>query len=516
MGGADGVRTCTSCGSSWQDGARFCPTDGEPLSEMTIDRYRLVRRVYCGGMSEVFEAEHEHIDRRVALKLLRRTLTRDPEALERLRREARAASSIGHPNIIDVTDFGQTDDGCVYMVMEWLEGETLRELLDEGPLDPVVALDVATQVADGLAAAHGIAVIHRDVKPENCGLVRSNDGSLQVKVLDFGIAKMLRGQVKLTQTGTFVGTPAYVSPEQARGEPVDGRTDVYSMGCMLYELFTGSVPFDHDSPMELVHQQVSMAPEPPSVRAPERGIPAELEMLILQCLEKDRDDRVGSMAQLRDRLRQIRAGKTTVRGIAAGGRARPSSSPPPSVTAAEMDDDDSAETLFFARQEESSAPSEVVQPLAMEAVEEPRRRWRGWMVVGVVAVIAATAGGVVIAAAGGDEVTAARTEHRAPRTEDRTPSADDRGPSAENRAPSTDDREPSTENRQHRADNLGGAAVWSYTAVESKFRVTLTAAPVPLMPREPIELSLQLSDVLPPLSYAMPESRLRADIHFVH
>ena len=247
-----------------------------------IDRYRLLRGVGQGAMGVVFEAEHVHIGKRVAVKLLHRELARDPMAVERLRREAHAASSIGHRNIVHVEDFGIAADGAVYLVMEWLAGETLADRLERGPADPSGAIAVVRQVLAALAAAHAAGVVHRDLKPANIFLARRKDGGEEVKLLDFGIAKLVLADSRLTRTGAFVGTPDYVAPEQALGHQVDARADLYSVGVLMYRLLTDTLPFRGESFMAVLHQHTMTEPEPPSQRAPERNIAPAIEAVVLR------------------------------------------------------------------------------------------------------------------------------------------------------------------------------------------------------------------------------------------
>ena len=255
-----------------------------------LDRYRLVRHVGRGGSSDVFEAEHIHVGKRVALKLLRRELARDEHAVERLRREARTASAIGHRNIVNVEDFGVTADGTVYLAMEWLDGETLAQRIDRGPVGLAATVDLALQIGAGLGAAHAAGVVHRDLKPANVFLVDEGGRDL-VKLLDFGIAKSVRGDARLTGTGAFIGTADYVAPEQALGDEVDARADLYALGVVLYQLLTGSLPFRAGNFMAVLHRHATEPPEPPSVRAPERDISPALEAVVLRCLAKEREQR---------------------------------------------------------------------------------------------------------------------------------------------------------------------------------------------------------------------------------
>jgi len=248
-------------------------------------------------MGEVFEAEHIHLQRRVAVKLLQRKIASDPEVTQRFQREARSTTGLGHPNIVDTIDFGFSD-GQPFLVMEWLEGENLDQRLDRGLLDVATALDIATQAANGLGAAHERGVIHRDLKPANLFLTRDHRGALLVKVLDFGIAKLRLHETKLTATGVLIGTPNYMAPEQAEGDTIDARTDVYALGVILYEMLTGHAPFQGDTPLAVLHQHTSRLPVVPSARAPDRHISPELDALVMRCLAKRPDDRFATMQEL--------------------------------------------------------------------------------------------------------------------------------------------------------------------------------------------------------------------------
>jgi serine/threonine-protein kinase len=319
------VGTCPLCGSQYPD-AVYCPNDGAPLLYpgegaerigQVIGSYRLVRKVGEGGVGVVFEAEHIHIHKRVALKLLRRQLPARDESVKRLRLEARATSAIGHPNIVGIEDFGITEDGTVFMAMEWLEGESLNALIARGPIPLDRALAIMLQVCEGVAAAHAATVIHRDLKPENIFLVRTPVGDL-AKILDFGVAKVTSVDFKLTRTGTVVGTPYYMAPEQATGREVDGRTDIYALGVILYEMVTGTLPFDGDTALSVIHMHIDQAPEPPRKRAPQAQIPVEVDSLIMRCLAKKPAARYQSSRSLADAIRALLPGHAALGGAAAG------------------------------------------------------------------------------------------------------------------------------------------------------------------------------------------------------
>ncbi len=267
--------------------------DGDdPFAGRQLGPYRIVRRIGAGGMGEVYEARDERLRRRVALKLLPPEWSRDAAAKERFLREARAASTFDHPNICTVHDLGEADDGRLYIVLAHYEGESLGHKIDRGPLPVAEALDLAVQVARGLERAHEAGVIHRDVKPANVIVTAHGDA----KILDFGIAKVADA-TGLTHTGVSPGTPAYMSPEQAAGEPVDSRTDIWSLGVMLYEMLAGRRPFQGDSAMAVLHVISSRDPAPLGGARPE--VPAALERAVAKALEKDPARRYQRVAQLR-------------------------------------------------------------------------------------------------------------------------------------------------------------------------------------------------------------------------
>jgi eukaryotic-like serine/threonine-protein kinase len=246
---------------------------------MVDGRYRAVRRIGSGGMAEVWCAEDEVLGRRVALKLMGGRFVEDPEFRERFRREAQAAAGLTHPNIVAIFDRSEWD-GVPYIAMELVDGRTLKELVAErGPLPPEIAIGLTEQILRALGYAHRRGIVHRDVKPQN--VILDPDG--QAKVADFGIARA--GNSDMTQTGTIVGTVQYLSPEQAEGHPVDRRSDLYSVGVVLYELLTGRVPFDGEAPISIAIKHINERPVPPGQLRP--GIPPALEAVVLRALEKD-------------------------------------------------------------------------------------------------------------------------------------------------------------------------------------------------------------------------------------
>ncbi len=268
-------------------------------------RYELHRRLGRGGMAEVYLAADQLLDRPVAVKVLFSEFASDPAFVERFRREATAAANLSHPNIVGVYDWGEAE-GTYFIVMEYVEGRSLSEILSaEGPLHPDRVADVGADVAAALGFAHRNGVVHRDVKPGNVLVTQAG----QVKVADFGIARATTTATddSLTQVGTVMGTATYFSPEQARGEPVDPRSDIYSLGCVLYELALGRPPFGGDSPVAIAYKQVHESPVPLRQINPE--LPEALQAIILKCLAKNPANRYPAAEDLRADLRRFREGQ---------------------------------------------------------------------------------------------------------------------------------------------------------------------------------------------------------------
>jgi len=276
-------------------------------------RYQVGALIGRGGMAEVHAGHDTRLGRTVAIKMLRSDLARDPSFLARFRREAQSAAGLNHPAIVAVYDSGEDHDtesggapvALPYIVMEYVEGRTLREILNESSvMEPDEAARVTEGVLDALSYSHRMGIVHRDIKPANVMLTPAG----AVKVMDFGIARAIADTAAtMTQTQSVVGTAQYLSPEQAQGKQVDARSDLYSAGCLLYELLAGRTPFVGDSPVSIAYQHVGQAPQPPSVFQP--GISADLDAVVMHALVKDRDARYQDAAQFRSDLSAARGGR---------------------------------------------------------------------------------------------------------------------------------------------------------------------------------------------------------------
>ncbi|MES1164643.1 MAG: serine/threonine-protein kinase [Verrucomicrobiota bacterium] len=271
---------------------------------MLSERYRILQKLGEGGMGVVYLAEHVLIEKKVALKVLFPDLTRRSDLVQRFMQEAKSASRIGHENVIDITDFGQSPEGYVFIAMEYLMGQDLGQVLKaSGPMPWLRAQPIILQIVKALRAAHERGIVHRDMKPENVFVLPRDDGREFVKVLDFGIAKVLgldEDAPRLTRTGMIFGTPEYMSPEQAQGQQVDHRVDIYAVGCMMYHILTGDVPFKAESFMGILSKHMVEAPVPAMVRNP--AIEPEVDAVISRAMEKDPAKRFQTMREFVEAL----------------------------------------------------------------------------------------------------------------------------------------------------------------------------------------------------------------------
>lgn len=328
-------RRCPKCKSVYGGEARFCPKDGSPLvevdgevagpvskldgldgsktvarkivpkegasldragalvNELLDNRYRVNGRLGEGGMSFVYEATDVHTGKQLAIKVLSPKLSRDSNAVQRLRREAGLAMRLKHPYVCRILRLGETEDGLIYLVMPYLRGELLSDREGRvGPMAPAEGLVYLVQCCSGLYYAHRQNIIHRDLKPENIMLVRENDGSDTAMILDFGLAKQSQAgpsMAKLTATGIILGTPEFMSPEQIRGKDIDERSDVYALGIVAYEMFTARLPFEGRSPQEMMIARLRGKPTP--LRKFRSDFPRKLEAVLMQAMATEPSDR---------------------------------------------------------------------------------------------------------------------------------------------------------------------------------------------------------------------------------
>jgi len=400
------VPVCRQCGKEWPEGYAVCPDDGMRISlspttvrnnpngplaiaEPVLDEelapgsacgeYVIERKIGEGGMGAVYGARHPVIGKRAAIKVIKRELSASRDGVDRFVREAQAVNTIGHPNIVDVFGFGTLPDGRSFFVMEWLEGESLRDRMTR-PLAFAQALEVLESIAIALRAAHEAGVVHRDLKPDNVFLARAKGSTApRVKLLDFGLAKLSGAshevRVDHTRTGVVMGTPLYLSPEQAKGVKIDFATDVYSLGVIAYEMAAGGVPFTAESAVEIMAAHISAMPAPLRERAP--WIPPAYEQIVMRMLAKE--------PRARPSIIEIETAFTDMRTQPAIANAAPVAG----GLVAQW-------TPVAAATPRPAAPSGVG---AASAIEPPRRH-RG-VVIGAIAVVV-IAGGVIAWAALGN------------------------------------------------------------------------------------------------------------------
>ena len=328
-----------------------------PDQKVLAGRYELEGVLGHGGMAEVFLGTDRVLGRRIAVKVLSDRFARDDSFVARFRREAQSAAALNHPNVVSVFDTG-SDDGTHFIVMEYVQGKTLAQMIaEDAPILPERAAEIAESVAGGLDFAHRQGIIHRDVKPGNIMLTPSGD----VKVMDFGIARATTSD-SITQTATVLGTATYFSPEQAQGARVDARSDIYSLGCVLYEMLTAQPPFTADTAVAVAYKHVQENPVPPSALNPD--VPATLDAIVMKCLAKNPDNRYQSAEELRQDLARFLAGRPLM--------ATPILPLAPTEVV-----------------ERTARPTSVLPATATGAVEKPRR-WAAWAILGLILALLVT------------------------------------------------------------------------------------------------------------------------------
>ena len=302
-------KICPTCGTEYPANERFCPRDGTALrsqgggtdlvGSIIAERYHVLKKLGEGGMGQVYLAEHVKMGRKSAVKVMNPGMVNDADAISRFNREAANASRINHPNVAGIYDFGETPEGLIYLAMEFIEGESLTSLVEKnGALPPLRAADIAKQAADGLQVAHEMGIVHRDLKPDNIMIAKNRDGSDCVKVVDFGIAKAAGAEnQKVTKTGLVVGTPEYMSPEQLAGDKLDGKSDIYSLALVAYNMLTGKLPFEGETAQESMIMRLTDDPRPLSMTKPDTSWPAEVQAVMAKALQRKREDRYDSASK---------------------------------------------------------------------------------------------------------------------------------------------------------------------------------------------------------------------------
>ncbi len=312
------VKICPTCSTEYPLSERFCPRDGTALRSADVhadlvgsivaERYHVMKKLGEGGMGTVYLAEHVKMGRKSALKVMNPGMNRDADAVARFNREAANASRLNHPNICAIYDFGETPDGLIYLAMEFIEGDALTALIERaGALPPARAASILHQSADALAVAHDYGIVHRDLKPDNIMISKGRDGADIAKVVDFGIAKASSSEAqKVTKTGLVVGTPEYMSPEQLAGDTLDGRSDIYSLALVGFNMLTGTLPFPSNSAQEAMIMRLTDRPRRLDEMKPDVAWPEELQAVMDRALARDFEERYKSAAEFgRDFARTI-------------------------------------------------------------------------------------------------------------------------------------------------------------------------------------------------------------------
>ncbi len=325
------MKACPKCFANYPDDFAVCPKDGSTLRDTSVwqvnnvirEKYKILALIGEGGMATVYKARHQLLDELRALKVIKPELASDPQFVQRFKNEAIIARKLRHPHAVHVEDLDLAEDGRPFIAMELVQGESLKSRIErEGPIPVAVVLDIALQVCQALEAAHASGMIHRDIKPDNIFLVTQPDAAPIAKVLDFGIARLKEGVtgqsmpgMTLTGTGVVIGTPEYMSPEQAmgkRGEQLDGRSDLYSLGIVMYRMLTGELPFKAETTVEMILHHIQTRPQAPQSLKPQLGIPNSVSALVMKALEKDRERRFPSAAAMAEAIRAPRVAQMMV------------------------------------------------------------------------------------------------------------------------------------------------------------------------------------------------------------
>jgi serine/threonine-protein kinase len=307
-------KICPTCGTEYPANERFCPRDGTALrsqgggndlvGSVIAERYHVLKKLGEGGMGQVYLAEHVKMGRKSAVKVMNPGMVHDADAISRFNREAANASRINHPNVAGIYDFGETADGLIYLAMEFIEGESLTSVVEKaGALTPSRSAEITRQAAEGLQIAHDMGIVHRDLKPDNIMIARGRDGADLVKVVDFGIAKAAGSEnQKVTKTGLVVGTPEYMSPEQLAGDKLDGRSDIYSLALVAFNMMTGKLPFQAESAQESMIMRLTDEPKTLQEMKPDTSWPPEVQNVMRKALQRRREDRYNKAADFGQEL----------------------------------------------------------------------------------------------------------------------------------------------------------------------------------------------------------------------
>jgi serine/threonine-protein kinase len=357
------------------------------VGSIVADRYHVMKKLGEGGMGQVYLAEHVKMGRKSALKVMHPGMKSDVDAISRFNREAANASRIAHPNVASVYDFGETPDGIIYLAMEFVDGPPLTSIIEQqGALPPKRAADIVRQTADALAVAHDMGIVHRDLKPDNIMVARTRDGGDLVKVVDFGIAKAAGNEAqKVTKTGLVVGTPEYMSPEQLSGDKLDGRSDIYSLGLVAFNMLTGTLPFPSDSQQESMIMRLTDRPKTLGEMKPDRSWPADVQAVMDRALERDVTARYQNATDFGMALyNAIQRMPETV--AAEAGTALMGAVPPTRVSAAAVPNVNQGATVA------ASLPQNLESPVARDTAPTPKKSKvalyataAGVVIVGVVA-----------------------------------------------------------------------------------------------------------------------------------
>jgi serine/threonine-protein kinase len=407
-------KTCTSCGTVYPDSMVFCPSDGTSLrtdeaegdliGSVIADRYLVNKLLGEGGMGRVYLARHVRLPQQAAIKVLHPDMVKDAGAVARFNREAANAARIEHDRVARVFDFGETTDGLVYLAMEFVPGTTLRALIDEtGTLAPVRAANLVYQVAEGLDAAHRLSIVHRDLKPDNILVITDESGVDRCKVVDFGIAKVTNSsETQLTQAGMLVGTPEFMSPEQVLGEQLDGRSDVYALALVAFEMFTGGLPFEGNTPERKLTARLIQDPRTLSDVTPTVAWPEALQQAFDAALVREPDGRTATSLAFADAvvaaveawqgtsvLRARTPLSSTSIGESTASVSRPATPTPTSTAPARSP----TPTNVLASTASERATPGAGASASKTAIAEPESRRAPWAIIGIVMALVVSVGG---------------------------------------------------------------------------------------------------------------------------